>query len=190
MRIRSIRHRGLRRFVETDDAREIRTDLVNRGRRILTALIAAQDLDGGKGPPGWRLHQLTGDRAGTWSLSVSGNCGSPSRWKMASSALWTWRIITDERHTHRGRHTPVLARGVHPGQDFVEVGLVGLSGRRTAGGSPRDTVRSGEWQGGAVAGNGAACREGVRRQHGYAAAHAGVARQLRHAAAGGGDCGG
>ena len=26
-----------------------------------------------QGPPGWRIHQLTGDRAGTWSLSVSGN---------------------------------------------------------------------------------------------------------------------
>jgi toxin HigB-1 len=25
------------------------------------------------GPPGWRIHLLTGDRAGTWSMSVSGN---------------------------------------------------------------------------------------------------------------------
>jgi len=25
------------------------------------------------GPPGWRVHQLVGQRAGTWSLSVSGN---------------------------------------------------------------------------------------------------------------------
>jgi proteic killer suppression protein len=25
------------------------------------------------GPPGWRMHQLKGDRGGTWSLSVSGN---------------------------------------------------------------------------------------------------------------------
>nr|WP_294507484.1 type II toxin-antitoxin system RelE/ParE family toxin [uncultured Rhodopila sp.] len=24
-------------------------------------------------PPGWRIHQLRGDRAGTWSISVSGN---------------------------------------------------------------------------------------------------------------------
>jgi toxin HigB-1 len=26
-----------------------------------------------EGLPGWRIHQLTGDRVGTWSLSVSGN---------------------------------------------------------------------------------------------------------------------
>jgi toxin HigB-1 len=73
MRIRSIRHRGLKRFIEDDDDREIRRDLVNRLRRIFTALIAAPDMDGVEGPPGWRIHQLTGDRAGTWSISVSGN---------------------------------------------------------------------------------------------------------------------
>ncbi|MGH6837391.1 MAG: type II toxin-antitoxin system RelE/ParE family toxin [Methylocella sp.] len=73
MRIRSIRHRGLKRFIEDDDDREIRGDLVNRVRRILTALIIASDMDGVKGPPGWRIHQLAGDRAGTWSVSASGN---------------------------------------------------------------------------------------------------------------------
>jgi len=72
-RIRTIRHRGLRRFVEADDAREIRSDLANRVRRILTALISAADMDGVQGPPGWRVHQPTGDRAGTWSVPASGN---------------------------------------------------------------------------------------------------------------------
>ncbi|MGQ0444671.1 MAG: type II toxin-antitoxin system RelE/ParE family toxin [Beijerinckiaceae bacterium] len=73
MRIRSVRHRGLKRFIEDDDAREIARDLVNRVRRILTALIAAPDIDAVRGPPGWRIHQLTGGRAGTWSVSASGN---------------------------------------------------------------------------------------------------------------------
>ena len=73
MDIRSIRHRGLRRFVENDDPREIRPDLVNRTRNILTALIASANMEGVQGPPGWRIHQLVGDRAGTWSISVSGN---------------------------------------------------------------------------------------------------------------------
>ena len=30
-------------------------------------------MDAFGGSPGWRVHQLTGDRAGTWSVSVSGN---------------------------------------------------------------------------------------------------------------------
>jgi toxin HigB-1 len=73
MRIRSTRHRGLKRLIEDDDDREIRPDLVKRVRRILTALQSAQGVEGLQGPPGWRVHQLSGDRAGTWSISVSGN---------------------------------------------------------------------------------------------------------------------
>jgi proteic killer suppression protein len=30
-------------------------------------------MSGVVGPPGWRVHQLQGDRAGTGSISVSGN---------------------------------------------------------------------------------------------------------------------
>ena len=73
MRLRGVRHRGLRRLIESDDARELRPDLVNRVRRILTVLIASADIGGVQGPPGWRIQQLTGDRTGTWSISVSGN---------------------------------------------------------------------------------------------------------------------
>jgi plasmid maintenance system killer protein len=36
-------------------------------------LIAATDISGVVGPPGWRIHQRKGDREGTWSISVSGN---------------------------------------------------------------------------------------------------------------------
>src|SRR5438128_8300371 len=73
MKIRKIRHRGLRRFIETDDSRELRGDLVKRIRNVLAFLVAASDIESLGAPPGWRVHQLAGDRAGTWSLSVSGN---------------------------------------------------------------------------------------------------------------------
>lgn len=73
MQISSIRHRGLKRLIEADDARELRADLARRIRNILAVLISAQDMSGVVGPPGWRIHQLQGDRAGTWSISVSGN---------------------------------------------------------------------------------------------------------------------
>lgn len=42
-------------------------------RRVITALVLAIDVESIMAPPGWRLHQLTGDRSGTWSISVSGN---------------------------------------------------------------------------------------------------------------------
>jgi len=40
---------------------------------MLAVLITATGMEQVVGPPGWRIHQLKGDRAGTWSLSVSGN---------------------------------------------------------------------------------------------------------------------
>jgi proteic killer suppression protein len=73
MIIRSIQHRGLLRLIEDDDTRELCTDLVKRVRNILAMLISASDMNAVSGPPGWRIHQLKGDRAGTWSISVSGN---------------------------------------------------------------------------------------------------------------------
>ena len=73
MIIRSIQHRGILRLVEDDDPRELRPDLVKRLRNILAVLITASDVSTVAGPPGWRIHQLRGDRAGAWSISVSGN---------------------------------------------------------------------------------------------------------------------
>lgn len=84
MHIRSVRHQGLRRFIEDDDDRGIRPDLVDRVRKILAVLIVAPDMHEVQGPPGWRIHQLSGDRAGTWSISVSGN------WRI------TFRVEDDE----------------------------------------------------------------------------------------------
>jgi proteic killer suppression protein len=73
MQIHSVHHKGLKRLLEDNDDRGIRRDLVGRVRNVLTVLIAAEDMDGVRGPPGWRIHPLSGDRAGTWSISVSGN---------------------------------------------------------------------------------------------------------------------
>ena len=73
MIIRSIKYRGLRRLIEGNETRGIRPDLVDRVRKILAVLIVAENIDHVQGPPGWRLHQLSGDRRGTWSISVSGN---------------------------------------------------------------------------------------------------------------------
>ena len=73
MNIRNVRHKGLERYLETGDSRGIRRDLVARIRRVLTSLGGASSPETMLGPPGWRIHQLSGDRAGTWSISVSGN---------------------------------------------------------------------------------------------------------------------
>jgi proteic killer suppression protein len=86
MRIVSTRHRGLRSLLEADEPRGLRRDLAPRVRNILSVLVAARTMDEVRGPPGWRIHQLSGQRAGTWSISVSGN------WRI------TFRVVGDEIH--------------------------------------------------------------------------------------------
>ena len=75
MVVRSVRHRGLRRLIEEDNPRFLRQNLVDRVRKILTALILAEHIDGfiADAPHGWRVHRLSGDRQDEWSVSVSGN---------------------------------------------------------------------------------------------------------------------
>lgn len=70
--IKSFRHKGLKRLFETGERRGVAPDLADRLRRRLDVLNRARstrDL----GLPGYGLHQLKGNRAGTWSVTVSGN---------------------------------------------------------------------------------------------------------------------
>ena len=70
--IKSFRHKGLKRLFETGERRGVAPELADRLRRQLDVLNRARstrDLN----LPGYRLHQLKGNRAGTWSVTVSGN---------------------------------------------------------------------------------------------------------------------
>ena len=102
------------RLIEDDDSRELRTDLVRRLRNILAVLIAATDMSGVIGPPGWRVHQLKGDREGTWSISVSGNWRLTFDIGRAKSATSIWRITTDEPSTSESRDGPAASGRAHP----------------------------------------------------------------------------
>ena len=67
-----VRHKGLRALHERDDAARLPAGLVPRLRRILFRLQEATH-PGSADAPGFRLHPLKGDRAGQWSVRVSGN---------------------------------------------------------------------------------------------------------------------
>lgn len=73
MRIRNVRHRGLRRFIERDEAAGLPASFVEKVRNIVSFLQDMRDVDELKAIPTWRAHKLTGDRRGLWSLSVSRN---------------------------------------------------------------------------------------------------------------------
>jgi proteic killer suppression protein len=70
--IKSFKHKMLRRFFEDGAVGGLNPDHVAKLSRILDRLEAST------GPndmnlPGYRLHQLKGDRKGTWAVWVSAN---------------------------------------------------------------------------------------------------------------------
>jgi len=73
MRIRNVRHRGLKRFIERDDASGLAAAVVEKVRNIVSFLQEMQNVQELSDVPSWKVHQLTGDRKGTWSLSVTRN---------------------------------------------------------------------------------------------------------------------
>lgn len=72
MEIESIRHKGLRRYFETGNAKGLVGE-VDRIRKMLVFIDAAASLDELSVPPNFGLHPLTGDRAGTWAMTVTRN---------------------------------------------------------------------------------------------------------------------
>ena len=70
--IRSIRHRGLKRFFEHDDRRKLRPDLVYKIALLLSRLDAAVTIDD-MNVQSFGLHRLSGDLKGFWSVTVSRN---------------------------------------------------------------------------------------------------------------------
>ena len=66
------KHKGLRALHERDDASRVPAGQVPRLRRILFRLQEAVH-PGSADAPGFRLHPLKGNRAGTWSVRVTGN---------------------------------------------------------------------------------------------------------------------
>jgi proteic killer suppression protein len=71
--IRTFRHKGLKRLFEGSDPRGVPSQLAPKLRRMLAQLNVSEAPDDMDGVPGWRLHPLKGDRAGQWSVTVTGN---------------------------------------------------------------------------------------------------------------------
>ena len=75
MKIRNFVHKGLRRLYAEDVAKGVPPDTVDKLRKMLAFLDDMQDVEELRALPAWKVHTLTGDRKGTWSLSVTRNRG-------------------------------------------------------------------------------------------------------------------
>jgi proteic killer suppression protein len=70
--IRSIRHKGLKRFFLSGNTTGIQPSHAKRLRMLLAALDTAQSIED-MNVAGFRLHPLRGQQRGRWSAWVNGN---------------------------------------------------------------------------------------------------------------------
>ncbi|HYL13928.1 MAG TPA: type II toxin-antitoxin system RelE/ParE family toxin [Terriglobales bacterium] len=73
MEIRNFAHKGLKRLYVEDSEKGVPPDTVDKLRKMLAFLDDMQDPEELRSLPAWKVHTLTGDRKGTWSLSVTRN---------------------------------------------------------------------------------------------------------------------
>ena len=73
MKIRNFVHKGLKRLYVEDSGRGVPPDIVDKLRKMFAYMDDMQDPDELRALPSWKVHTLTGDRKGTWSLSVTRN---------------------------------------------------------------------------------------------------------------------
>jgi proteic killer suppression protein len=71
--IRNFVHKGLKKFYTEDSAKGLPPDTVDKLRKMLAFLDDMQDPEELRALAAWKVHTLTGDRKGTWSLSVTRN---------------------------------------------------------------------------------------------------------------------
>jgi proteic killer suppression protein len=71
--IESITHKGLRLLWERGDPSKLPPEQVMKISRILETLDTAKTLNPLKAIPGYKLHALSGNLKGFWSVWVTGN---------------------------------------------------------------------------------------------------------------------
>ena len=73
VQIRGFVHKGLKALYADDIAKGVPPDSADKLRKMLAFLDDMQDPEELRSLPAWKVHTLTGDRKGTWSLSVTRN---------------------------------------------------------------------------------------------------------------------
>lgn len=88
MKIRTFLHKGLKRLYAEDVAKGVPPEIVDKLRKMLAFLDDMDGPDELRALPSWKVHTLTGNRKGIWSLSVTAN------------RRLTFRVETEDREIH------------------------------------------------------------------------------------------
>jgi proteic killer suppression protein len=68
----SIGHKGLRLLWEKNNPSKLPSEQIDKIKRVLSVLDTAKTLDPLKAIPGYRLHLLSGELNGFWSVTITG----------------------------------------------------------------------------------------------------------------------
>jgi toxin HigB-1 len=71
--IRNFVHKGLKRLYVDGSAKGVPPDTVDKLSKMFAYLDGMHDPEELRALAAWKVHTLTGDRKGTWSLSVTRN---------------------------------------------------------------------------------------------------------------------
>ena len=70
MKIPNFAHKGVKRLYTEDNAKGVPPGAADKLRKMLVYLDNMEDSEELRSLTAWKVHTLTGDRKGTWSLSV------------------------------------------------------------------------------------------------------------------------
>ena len=73
MKIRDFVHKGLKKLYEEDSAKGVPPESADKLRKMLAFLDGMDSPEEMRALPTWKAHTLTGDRKGTWCVSVTAN---------------------------------------------------------------------------------------------------------------------
>jgi proteic killer suppression protein len=73
VKIRNFAHKGLKKLYSEDSAKDVPPDMADKLRKMLAYLDDVGDAEELRALTAWKVHTLTGNRKGTWSLSVTRN---------------------------------------------------------------------------------------------------------------------
>jgi len=73
VKIRNFAHKGLKKLYAEDSTKGVPPDTVDKLRKMLAYLDDMEDPEELQSLAAWKAHTLTGDRKGTWSLSLTRN---------------------------------------------------------------------------------------------------------------------
>jgi toxin HigB-1 len=73
VKTRNFAHKGLKRLYTEDSAKGVPPDTVDKLRKMFAYLDNIEDPEELRALTAWKVHTLTGERKGTWSLSLTRN---------------------------------------------------------------------------------------------------------------------